>query len=510
MKKITILFLFFIALFSYSALAAWVFDTDVDLATPWSQSGGGAINNGANMHDSNMASYAYWTGGEWIKAGYYYNNTKPAYATGAKIQLKWKEPAVTENYTYPLTCFNAHSTFITYVIYGYNSNDNNWRFMVQCVNATTDIGGVHKEPFPVPPVITYYYKPTNANFYEVDIYWNVNTAPSTPTSIELTNPIYVGNTLNASCKGSVDAEGSPITDYYKFYNVNHSAIRQAYSTTPTYTIATTDAHDKIRVYCISGDGVLNSSEYTADRDVKNSLPTTPSGSSLNAADEDGEELIVTGAGSTDTDTDTVSYKVEFKCTNPVSTLQALSTDNSYVITSACDTSIDTNIYSFDGINTSTSYETKNRVIQAKFKILNNTYDMTSDGNCTTWRKGNESLYCQTTDGTPNIYLHTTTNSNFSISNVSTMKSYSKTSRCATTGLTTHLCTLPISMKLKPGIKTLYIAGNSITSINVNQSAGLNINLTITGGLGAGLISCIGAIGSGCGISIANNCAAISK
>jgi hypothetical protein len=117
----------------------------------------------------------------------------------------------------------------------------------------------------------------------------------------------------------------------------------------------------------------------------------------------------------------------------------------------------------------------------------------------------------TTDGTPDIHFHSTISGNFSISNVSSMKQYSKTSRCATTGATTHWCTLPISMKLKSGAKTLYIAGNA-TSNKINQSAGLNINLTLSGGVGGGtgLTSCISSVGPGCGVSIANNCAMISK
>jgi hypothetical protein len=319
MKKINFLLLFIIVLCSFSV---WQFDTDVDLATAWSASGGGAINNGVYMHDSNMATYAYWTGGEWIKAGYYYNNTKPAGATSAKLQLKWKEPAVTENYTYPATCFNAHSTFISYVIYGYNSNDNNWRFMVQCVNATTDIGGASKEPFPVPPAIAWYYKYSNANFYEVDVYWDVPAA------------------------------------------------------------------------------VL--------------------------------------------------------------------------------------------------------------KITNNTFNMTSEiGGCLTWRRGNESLYCQSTDATPTIKFDTNSASLWSISNKSNMKTYNSSLACSPTGGTTQSCTLPVSQKLKPGTKTLYIAGNATKA---NSSRALNVNLTVSGifGGGFGLTSCISAIGLGCGVSIANNCAIINR
>jgi hypothetical protein len=87
--------------------------------------------------------------------------------------------------------------------------------------------------------------------------------------------------------------------------------------------------------------------------INNVAPSTPSGSSLNSADNVGEELAATGAGSTDSDSfpSAISYRYQFNCDSVGGTLlQALSTDNSWVITSTCGVShtVYVSIYAYDG------------------------------------------------------------------------------------------------------------------------------------------------------------------
>ena len=98
-----------------------------------------------------------------------------------------------------------------------------------------------------------------------------NTAPTTPTSLALTDPVHVGETLAASCSGSADADGDPITYHYSFYN--DTAQLQAYSTDNTYLIQASDAHDLIRIRAKAYDGTSYSGEKENNITVSNTAPT---------------------------------------------------------------------------------------------------------------------------------------------------------------------------------------------------------------------------------------------
>jgi hypothetical protein len=159
-----------------------------------------------------------------------------------------------------------------------------------------------------------------------------NQAPTTPTTLTLTTPIKVTETLTASGSGSTDADAEDsLTYYYEFYNTNSSTIIQAYNTDNTYVIQQSDAHDKIRVRTKAHDGYVYSSEKETNRTISDTLPTTPSGSSLTATVKVTETLTSTGAGSTDADGDSVTYHHQFYNTNNTVERQAKSSDNTYVI-----------------------------------------------------------------------------------------------------------------------------------------------------------------------------------
>jgi len=100
-----------------------------------------------------------------------------------------------------------------------------------------------------------------------------NQAPTTPSTLTLTDPIKVTETMTASGSGSTDADAEDsLTYYYEFYNTNSSSIIQGYSTDDTYVIQVSDAHDKIRVRTKSHDGTVYSSEKEANRTVSNTAP----------------------------------------------------------------------------------------------------------------------------------------------------------------------------------------------------------------------------------------------
>jgi hypothetical protein len=100
--------------------------------------------------------------------------------------------------------------------------------------------------------------------------------------------------------------------------------------------------------------------------VPNNAPTTPSGSTLNAGDQIGEVLTAAGAGSTDPDGDTVSFKYQFRCDDPVTgaILQAKSTTASWTIANTCGKghTVYVLVWGFDGTAESASYQTLTKTI----------------------------------------------------------------------------------------------------------------------------------------------------
>jgi hypothetical protein len=185
-----------------------------------------------------------------------------------------------------------------------------------------------------------------------------NTAPTVPTSISgLTGTFQVGDTITATGSGSTDADNDSITYYYRFYDVNSSTELQAYSTTNTYTITSSEAHHTIRVYTKAYDGINYSTEYNDELSVSNTAPTVPTAiNGLTETFQVGDTITANASGSTDADSDSLTYYYRFYDVNSSTELQAYSTDNTYVITSD-EAHHDIRVYAkaYDGSSYSTEY-----------------------------------------------------------------------------------------------------------------------------------------------------------
>ena len=160
-----------------------------------------------------------------------------------------------------------------------------------------------------------------------------NTVPTTPSTLTLTNPIYITDTLTATGSGSSDADSDSITYYYEFYNVDDSNTIQGYSTDNTYVIQSSDIHNKIRVKAKAYDGYDYSSEKENNRTVSDSIPTIPSSIILNDSTlYTNDHVLCTASGSTDADSDVITYYYKFNKTGH--TFQDWSLDNTFSCTDA--------------------------------------------------------------------------------------------------------------------------------------------------------------------------------
>ncbi|MFC1697680.1 hypothetical protein ACFL1H_05080, partial [Nanoarchaeota archaeon] len=194
----------------------------------------------------------------------------------------------------------------------------------------------------------------------------LNSAPTTPPSSFFNSADQVGEILVAAGNGSIDADTDSITYYYEFRCTSPTGtLLQAKSTQDNWTITTTCKHDTVYTLIWANDGTVDSPlNETISRAIINTAPTTPTGSSLNTADQVGEILVATGAGSTDADTDSITYYYEFRCTSPTGTLlQSKSTKDNWTITNTCahDT-VYTLIWANDTYTESTLNETLSRAI----------------------------------------------------------------------------------------------------------------------------------------------------
>ncbi len=103
-------------------------------------------------------------------------------------------------------------------------------------------------------------------------------------------------------------------------------------------------------------------------------------------------------------------------------------------------------------------------------ILNNTYNMTSDGGCDVWQTS-KSIPCNTTNSTPTVEFDSSREGNFSIrvSNVNTSSFlYNDSFICNTTGGTHQVCTVYNSDELIPGSSYIYVSG---TNRDTNTTSG---------------------------------------
>lgn len=333
------------------AMAGWTFQDNENTATFHDDSyGGGSCSNSGNMVDDNFATYGIGvapSGAAYAKCYYDITWNKPANTVGAKLEYKIAGIGNT-NYTIPQTAWDYNANYLYTRIQSYGSQGN-----LNSLVAYSD-GSYHN--FDIN---------SGGGAYESAIWWLSNDPPTTPSGSSLNSADQVGENLIATGSGSTDPDSYPdlgITYRYEFRcDSAGGSLLQAKSTDNSWVIDTNCAYGHtVYVNIWANDTINESTSYeTETKVVVNSLPSTPSGSSLNAADQHGEELEATGSGSTDPDGSGVTYQYQFRCDSASGTvLQALSSDNTYTLNTNCNTSVYVRVYSNDGTANSASYETE--------------------------------------------------------------------------------------------------------------------------------------------------------
>lgn len=200
-----------------------------------------------------------------------------------------------------------------------------------------------------------------------------NSVPTVPTTLTLNTTIYMGDVLAGAGSGSTDTDtgdGDPSLIYYYEFKEGVDLLA-AYSTTNTYTITLSEAHDTITVNCKAYDGITYSSVKTETKVVSDTKPTTPTGSSIAGTTKYvGDTLTVTGAGSTDVDGD-VTYRYEFRRGSVSGTIvRALSDVTTYTLTTAdAHDTIYVLVYGREYSTDSDAYEAENRVVTNSVPVL---------------------------------------------------------------------------------------------------------------------------------------------
>jgi len=133
-----------------------------------------------------------------------------------------------------------------------------------------------------------------------------NTQPETPTDLSITNPVYVGNVLQANSSGSSDNDSDTLTHYYEYYNINDTSTVQAYSTSNNYTVQTSDAHNIIRIRTKAGDGLINTTAYEENKTINNSVPEVKE-ARISPTTAYTNNTLIGYCNSTDNDTDNITY-----------------------------------------------------------------------------------------------------------------------------------------------------------------------------------------------------------
>ncbi len=148
----------------------------------------------------------------------------------------------------------------------------------------------------------------SSSYKELNITIN-NSIPSSPTIGVNVSTIYVGQSVKINASSSTDADSDSLIYLYQFYNYNDSTVKQAYSSTQTYTIAQTDKRDMLGIRSKADDGYSNSSYTEQNISVLNSVPVIGI-PSLNNSVPTLIDTVKCNAGSfTDTDGDTAqSYE----------------------------------------------------------------------------------------------------------------------------------------------------------------------------------------------------------
>ena len=212
---------------------------------------------------------------------------------------------------------------------------------------------------------------TNNNWNSTPIYsyTTTNAAPTTPTTLTLTDPVYVTSTLTGTCSGSTDANNDAITYYYQFYNNNDVTELQSYSTDNTYVIVVTDAHDVIRVRCKASDGIDNSSsEKESTRTVSNTAATTTTPTlSPTIGYKNVTEITCNNASVSDADGDSITWYYQWYINGTTNTTNQNITNSSYFK----DDQLICEIWADDGTVNSTKYNSTTMTVLNSQPVISN-------------------------------------------------------------------------------------------------------------------------------------------
>ncbi len=158
-----------------------------------------------------------------------------------------------------------------------------------------------------------------------------NTLPTTPNI--LLSPANPNTTSDLVCtaSGSTDLDLDLVTYFYEWYNGTTLMFAEGPQAGPsTLGNGNTTRDDVWNCTAIPFDGEGNGTANSTTVLIQNSPPTTPTTLILNSP-EVGEDLVAICSGSTDADSDTITYYYEFNNTNDNSIVQAWGITSNYTV-----------------------------------------------------------------------------------------------------------------------------------------------------------------------------------
>lgn len=246
---------------------------------------------------------------------------------------------------------NITSTLGSCIHLSNSSSVNNYTITYQCTSTTPGYTNIS---------ITFTDRANATAVNNQQIHYNNNAPGISEISIS-TPPIYVNDTLRGYCRGS-DIDGDNVSytiiwylngvlDYTTTTGYFNPAILQSIVYPGTLV-----KHQNWTFSCKSNDSELASAYYNSSTiEIQNTPPTTPTNITYNLPYVL-SNLIANASGSTDLNSDVITYYYEFYNVNKSITRQAKSTNNTYyvLVADAHDT-IRVRAWANDGENESASY-----------------------------------------------------------------------------------------------------------------------------------------------------------
>ena len=168
----------------------------------------------------------------------------------------------------------------------------------------------------------------------------LNTAPTTPYTPSIATPAgtaYKNDTFTSSAgSGSTDIDPEDTVSYtYQFVSGDGTTILQAYGANSYAGCLVDSSCNKtygVKVQTNATDGIATTvSALSVTKSIANTAPTAPTALSLNSSIFVGQSLVASASGSSDIDSDPLTYYYEFYNVNTSTTKQAYSTVASYVV-----------------------------------------------------------------------------------------------------------------------------------------------------------------------------------